>query len=102
MFIFRLSTILITTIRFGLDEIVARQFSSVLFARIWLALGFWRPLRKPRSVRLREALEYLGPIFVKFGQMLSTRRDILPHDIAIELSKLQDAVTPQPFNQIKK
>ncbi len=47
-----------------------------------------------RAVRLREALEALGPIFVKFGQVLSTRRDLLPADIADELAKLQDQVPP--------
>ncbi|MBI1942285.1 MAG: ubiquinone biosynthesis regulatory protein kinase UbiB, partial [Betaproteobacteria bacterium] len=47
-----------------------------------------------RAVRLREALEMLGPIFVKFGQVLSTRRDLLPQDIADELAKLQDRVPP--------
>ena len=47
-----------------------------------------------RAVRLREALETLGPIFVKFGQMLSTRRDLLPLDVADELAKLQDQVPP--------
>src|SRR6185503_2031596 len=47
-----------------------------------------------RAQRLREALETLGPIFVKFGQLLSTRRDLLPADIADELAKLQDRVPP--------
>ena len=47
-----------------------------------------------RAVRLRQALETLGPIFVKFGQVLSTRRDLLPLDIADELAKLQDKVPP--------
>ena len=47
-----------------------------------------------RAVRLREALETLGPIFVKFGQVLSTRRDLLPADLAEELAKLQDRVPP--------
>ena len=47
-----------------------------------------------RGVRLREALETLGPIFVKFGQVLSTRRDLLPADLADELAKLQDQVPP--------
>ena len=50
-----------------------------------------------RAVRLREALEALGPIFVKFGQILSTRRDLLPLDIADELAKLQDRVPPFSF-----
>ena len=48
----------------------------------------------PRGVRLRQALEALGPIFVKFGQILSTRRDLVPLDIADELAKLQDRVPP--------
>ena len=52
-----------------------------------------------RAVRLREALEALGPIFVKFGQVLSTRRDLLPLDIADELAKLQDQVPPFPAEQ---
>jgi ubiquinone biosynthesis protein len=59
-------------------------------------LMFWRDLSAPRAVRLRQALEDLGPIFVKFGQLLSTRRDILPLDIADELAKLQDRVPPFP------
>src|SRR4051812_29372763 len=54
----------------------------------------WRHLDSPRGVRLRQALETLGPIFVKFGQVLSTRRDLLPTDIADELARLQDQVPP--------
>lgn len=54
------------------------------------------PPAAPRAVRLRLALEELGPIFVKFGQTLSTRRDLLPDDIAEELVKLQDRVPPFP------
>src|SRR6185503_1389226 len=56
----------------------------------------WRTLEEPRAVRLRLALEALGPIFVKFGQVLSTRRDLLPPDIAEELALLQDRVPPFP------
>ena len=55
--------------------------------------------RYARGERLRLALETLGPIFVKFGQILSTRRDLLPDDIALELAKLQDQVSPFPSQQ---
>lgn len=51
---------------------------------------------KTRGERLRLALENLGPIFIKFGQMLSTRRDLMPPDIAVELKRLQDQVPPFP------
>src|SRR5262249_46120130 len=54
----------------------------------------FRSFSEPRAVRLRLALEALGPIFVKFGQVLSTRRDLLPADLADELAKLQDQVPP--------
>ena len=60
---------------------------------------FWRRLSEPRAVRLRKALEALGPIFVKFGQVLSTRRDLLPTDIADELARLQDRVPPFPSDR---
>jgi ubiquinone biosynthesis protein len=55
----------------------------------------------PRGVRLREMLDELGPTFVKFGQLLSTRPDIVPPDIVFELKALQDAVTPFPFDQAR-
>jgi len=60
-----------------------------------------RPAR-PRAVRLREALEELGPVFVKFGQMLSTRPDLLPEDLATELSRLQDRVPPFPGTEAQQ
>lgn len=65
-------------------------------SRLIAACCFWRQLNAPRGVRLRQALESLGPIFVKFGQVLSTRRDLLPDDLADELAKLQDQVPPFP------
>ena len=60
-----------------------------------------RPAR-PRALRLRESLEELGPVFVKFGQMLSTRPDLLPEDLAMELSRLQDRVPPFPGAQAQQ
>ena len=57
-------------------------------------LTIGRKLDAPRGQRLREALEQLGPIFVKFGQVLSTRSDLLPPDVAAELARLQDRVPP--------
>ncbi|MHB8354203.1 MAG: ubiquinone biosynthesis regulatory protein kinase UbiB, partial [Burkholderiales bacterium] len=64
-------------------------------------LLFWRRFTESRGVRLRRALETLGPIFVKFGQALSTRRDLIPLDIADELAQLQDRVPPFPGEQAK-
>jgi ubiquinone biosynthesis protein len=81
-------------LRFGLDEFALASGSG--FARALNALLFFRTLREPRGARLRRALEALGPIFVKFGQVLSTRRDLLPADLADELAKLQDRVPPFP------
>ena len=85
-------------VRHGLDEIV---FATHLFRPIRFLLYLlpwnWLPRdRAPRGVRIRNALEELGPIFVKFGQILSTRRDLLPDDIADELALLQDRVPPFP------
>ena len=92
MHFFRLLRIVAVSIRYGLDELLLGGRRGD-FVR---ALFFWRTLDEPRAVRLRLALEALGPIFVKFGQVLSTRRDLLPPDIAEELAKLQDRVPPFP------
>ncbi|HZF18969.1 MAG TPA: ubiquinone biosynthesis regulatory protein kinase UbiB [Burkholderiales bacterium] len=91
---FRLAKILWIALRFGLDEFALASDSGA--ARLFRALLFFRSLSEPRAVRLRRALETLGPIFVKFGQVLSTRRDLLPADLADELAKLQDQVPPFP------
>nr|WP_228051049.1 ubiquinone biosynthesis regulatory protein kinase UbiB [Pontibacterium sinense] len=67
------------------------------YLRVLLKLLPWRytvAADLPRGERLRLALEALGPVFIKFGQMLSTRRDLLPDDVAEELKKLQDQVPP--------
>ena len=82
----------------GLDEIIlATHLFRPFRILYYLAPWNWVPRQRgPRAVRIRLALEELGPIYVKFGQILSTRRDLLPDDIAGELAKLQDAVPPFP------
>jgi ubiquinone biosynthesis protein len=96
---FRLIKIIYVVLRFGLDEfILAHKSTRWLLLPLKLIL-FTRNTSAPRAVRLRLALESLGPIFVKFGQMLSTRRDLLPTDLSEELAKLQDQVPPFPSDQ---
>jgi ubiquinone biosynthesis protein len=95
----RLLHINFVLVRHGLDEIVLslhlfRPFRFLMLLNPFMWGG--RRRRAPLGVRLREALEDLGPVFVKFGQMLSTRRDLLPDEIAIELAALQDKVPPFP------
>ena len=80
--------------RHGLDELVLSSFRHPGLRLVGRIVSVGRRLDTPRGQRLREALERLGPIFVKFGQVLSTRRDLLPPDIADELAKLQDRVPP--------
>jgi len=84
-------------VRHGLDDFVRathlyRPFRFLVYLSPWT--WFQRSIGVARGERLRLALEELGPIFVKFGQALSTRRDLLPADIADELAKLQDRVPP--------
>lgn len=101
--LFRLLHISWILVKHGLDEIVlaTHLFRPVRFLRY---LAPWQALtrRAPRAVRIRRALEDLGPIFVKFGQILSTRQDLLAEDIASELSKLQDQVPPFPGEQARQ
>ena len=92
--IFRGFFIVWTVLRFGLDELVLSSFQKPWIKLIRRIVSVGRNLRAPRGERLREALESLGPIFVKFGQVMSTRRDLLPPDIADELTRLQDRVPP--------
>ena len=94
MRIFRLAKIISIASRFGIDEMVFEHEPSGRLAALSRLAHFWRRLDAPRAVRLRLALEALGPIFVKFGQVMSTRRDLLPLDIADELARLQDRVPP--------
>jgi len=90
-------------LRHGLDEIVlaTHLFRPLRFVR-WFSPYYWfRRRNESLGVRIRRALEELGPIFVKFGQILSTRRDLLPDEIARELAKLQDRVPPFPGEQAR-
>ena len=101
--IIRLVHINFVLARHGLDEIILathlfRPFRFLYYLAPWN----WIPrTRGPRGVRIRRALEDLGPIYVKFGQILSTRRDLLPDDIALELAHLQDDVPPFPGSQAR-
>ncbi len=95
----RLLKILWVSFRYGLDELFLGHERVRALRGLIRFLLFWRTLKDARGVRLRKALEDLGPIFVKFGQVLSTRRDLLPQDIADELAKLQDRVPPFPSVQ---
>jgi ubiquinone biosynthesis protein len=85
-------------VRNGLDEIVlaTHLFRPIRFLLYLLPWHWFRGEMPPRGERIRRSLEELGPMFVKFGQMLSTRRDLLPDDVAQELAKLQDRVPPFP------
>ena len=95
----RLIKILSTFWRFGLIKIVRDSLKPGLVKTLLTVLSWLTPSSYSRGVSLRLALEALGPIFVKFGQVLSTRRDLLPEDVANELAKLQDQVPP--FSEAK-
>jgi len=97
---FRLAKIWLIALKYGLDEFLLGHERARWLRPTARVLTFWRDTSAPRGVRLRLALEDLGPIFVKFGQVLSTRRDLLPPDIADELAKLQDRVPPFPTEQV--
>ena len=92
--LFRGLFIIWTVFRYGLDELVLSSFQKPWIRLLTRVVSVGRNLRAPRGERLREALESLGPIFVKFGQVMSTRRDLLPPEIADELARLQDRVPP--------
>jgi len=101
--ILRLIYINYVLVRHGLDDIVFaihlfRPFRFLIYVLPW---NWFIRNRAPRGQRVRQALEDLGPIFIKFGQMLSTRKDLLPEEIAEELSLLQDRVPPFSSAQAK-
>ena len=102
MHYFRFLYIIFVIFKFGLDEFVANHLKFKPLHILLKCLFFWRNTETLRGVRLRLALERLGPLFVKFGQMLSTRRDLLPPDVAEELAKLQDKVPPFAFSEVQK
>lgn len=127
MQIFRLLKIFRISWKFGLDEILLTEISNLtqkylspnfdndkqnktnftqnlflLLIKLIKKVQFWRDFSAPRGERIRLALENLGTIFVKFGQMLSTRRDLIPTDIADELAKLQDQVQAIPPQDVVK
>jgi predicted unusual protein kinase regulating ubiquinone biosynthesis (AarF/ABC1/UbiB family) len=86
---------------YGLDEFIPPGNAPALRLLMRVAF-FWRDISRPRGERLRLALESLGPVFVKFGQLLSVRRDLIPEDIADELAKLQDAVPPFAWPEVAR
>ncbi|AMP03149.1 ubiquinone biosynthesis regulatory protein kinase UbiB [Collimonas pratensis] len=90
----RVLKIVRVAVRYGLDDIAMSGFDTPRISKLIDTLIFWRDISAPRGERLRMALEELGPIFVKFGQVLSTRRDLLPGDMVDELARLQDRVPP--------
>lgn len=101
----RLLHINIVLFKHGLDDLILamhlfRPVRWVLYLLPWN--WFVRSRKLSRGERIRKSLEELGPIFVKFGQMLSTRRDLLPDDIADELAKLQDNVPPFPSEHAQR
>lgn len=96
----RLYNITKTLLNYGLDELIPPQ-KIPWYGKVSRACLFWlknKHPEKPAGLRLRLALQQLGPVWIKFGQMLSTRRDLLPLDIALELALLQDQV--QPFDGV--
>ena len=101
MIIFRIIFIIFIVLKFRLDEFFKLRKNSLLSILLF-PLSLIKSKKDNRAIRLRLALESLGPIFIKFGQMLSTRKDLLPNDIAIELSKLQDKVPPFEFKKVKQ
>ena len=100
----RLYFIIRTFLSYGLDELIPKM-RITLPLRLWRYSLFWMPNRhkdKPLGERLRLALQELGPVWIKFGQMLSTRRDLFPPHIADQLALLQDRVAPFDGLRAKK
>ncbi|MGJ8691791.1 MAG: ubiquinone biosynthesis regulatory protein kinase UbiB [Thalassotalea sp.] len=100
---FRLYKIVKTFLQYGLDELLPKKLLP-WYAKLARFGLFWlrnQHQEKTQAQRFRLAVESLGPVFIKFGQMLSTRRDLLPDDFATELALLQDRVPPFDGEQAK-
>jgi len=96
----RLSEIAQVAVKHGFGYFFERHRLTDLFP--WIDRDGRAETPSDRGRRLREMLEELGPTFVKFGQLLSTRPDIVPPDIVVELQKLQDDVRPIPFTEVER
>ena len=97
----RLYLIMKVFLTYGLDELIPQTRLTFLF-RLWRRSVFWIPNLHQQELigaRMRMAMEQLGPVWIKFGQMLSTRRDLFPPLIADQLAILQDRVAP--FDGVK-
>lgn len=101
---FRVLAIQRVLIRHGFDEMLFATpwLRPLSFVRVLFPWNWVRPTYDSRAIRMRRVLEELGPVFVKFGQVLSTRRDLLPDDVAEELAKLQDHVPPFPGSEARQ
>jgi len=97
--VFRMIAIQRVLVKYGLSDIIKQTHLLRPLRFLFYLAPRRRDSSAPIGERIRLALEELGPIFVKFGQAISTRRDLLPPDIADELAKLQDAVPPFPAEQ---
>ena len=97
----RLLTILRVFLRYRLDQILPTEQLSFGMRLLLLPCKLFPTPSLNRGERLRRAFEDLGPIFIKFGQLLSTRPDLIPDDIVRELNHLQDNVKPFDANQFR-
>src|SRR5256884_9734403 len=95
-----LSEIAQVAVKHGFGYFFERHRLTDLFP--WIGRDGSADVPSDRGRRLREMLDELGPTFVKFGQLLSTRPDIVPPDIVVELQKLQDDVRPIPFADVRR
>jgi ubiquinone biosynthesis protein len=99
---FRFITILRVFLRYRIDELIPKQHLPLRIRFLLWPCGLFGTSKLNRGERLRLACEELGPIFVKFGQLLSTRPDLVPDDIVVELNYLQDRVPPFPNNTFRE